>query len=183
MFRLRWLTPKVGYNSPLERIVRMVALAAVFVLVAWGFSANMERRMDSIGVRGQIQDNAELLSIAERKNLEAIAERFQKRFELRLEIRILTAPFHPDSWDEKSILLVLNPEAAQVIFTAPPLIRRAMGEAFLAEVGDTFAPAFIPANQDYSGEPGSNDSTELSWQEALFKALSLVERKLIELTS
>ena len=176
-FRLRHLRPRAGQGGPIERTLRTVLLVGVFGLVAWGFWANMERRMDSLGVRGQIQDAGNLLETAERKELEAIVKRVKKRFDMSLEVRILTGPFRPESWNGKSLLLAVGPASRQVVFTAPPLVRRAMGEEFMAELADSFAPFF-----DDSPPAGEGRSGEKTWKDGLFSALGLLERKLAELT-
>jgi hypothetical protein len=170
-FRFRHLSPRPGQGSPAERTLRMVLLAAVFLLVAWGFWANMERRMEGLGARGQVQDAADALAPGERKELEAIVKRFQKRFDLVLEVRVLAAPFRPESWPGKSVLLAVNPASQQVVFTAPPLVRRAMGDAFMAELADSFAPCFA-----------APENTQTAWKAGLFSALAQIERKLAELT-
>ena len=167
--RLRHLNPYSGQDSSGGRAFRLVLLTVVLILVAWGFWTNMERRMERLGITGQILDTGHALSSEEKKNLEVYIKRFRNRFDLLLEIRVLAEPFRPDSWQGKSVLLAVVPQNRQVVFTAPPLVRRALGEEFMADLVDAFAPAFT-------------DVEPKNWKEPLFQGLNTLERKLAELT-
>lgn len=167
--RFRHLLPNAEEGTSGERAFRLVLLVCVFALAGWGFWTNMERRMERLGAAGNIRAEDGTFSQAERKDLEERVKRFEKRFDLTLEIRAITGPFRPESWNGKSVLLAVGPQTRQVVFTAPPLVRRALGEEFMAELVDSFAPAFTQGDA-------------APWKDALFGALNTLERKLAELT-
>lgn len=142
MPRFRFFPDKGSYGRT-ERIVRLLALAAVFVLVFWAFSKNNERIIQRLEDRQTISDSGGYLDDRQKSFVKGFREGLHARYGLSFRLKIsgqgLEARPEPDS---KTIVLLLDPQRQELDLRLPPLVGTAMGKEFLdrlkAEHLDTF---------------------------------------------
>jgi uncharacterized membrane protein YgcG len=134
--------PLVHAKSPGELLLRSVGLIAVFALVAWLFSKNMQANIDRLAAQSSLQDKAQALSQERRAIVREYAKRFKEQF--GYELRVAIGPDSPQPpRDAKTVLLSLDPAARRAALLLPPLAARGLGPDLLASLGDEhFAPYF-----------------------------------------
>ncbi|NJB67884.1 hypothetical protein GGQ74_001524 [Desulfobaculum xiamenense] len=162
--RFNMLPPKDESGG--MRFLRIMLLICVFVGVGWLYTRHFDRAIEVIQARSALHDATGTLSKEQKKNLLELSRMFEKEFGLELRIKIADGPVEVPVLDSKTIFFGLDVRDKTTTIVMPPLVERALGHEFIAELRDRHMPYHF-----------ENDS----WPTGLVKALAMTWERLIGL--
>ncbi len=165
MPRFRFFPDKDAYGHR-ERIVRLLALAAVFVLVFWAFTKNNERIIQRLENEQTISDGG-YLDGSQKSFIKGFRDGLKERYGLTFRLKISKQGIgDPPGMDGKTMILLLAPEQKELDLRLPPIISTALGKEFLDRITAEHLQGF------WDKDP---------WQDELIMLLSAIWDRLDEL--
>lgn len=136
--------PLIRASSPGEFILRTVLLVSVFVLVAWGFWANYERRFTQLRAERSFLDETAQVSADAKQSLRDLGEVFRLRWGATLLVHVRNgAVVLPDKLDGQTVFVGLSAQQQQALVVLPPLMQRVVGENTRLALEEACAQALV----------------------------------------
>ncbi|MGE4292095.1 MAG: hypothetical protein AB7E32_07790 [Desulfovibrio sp.] len=110
----------VGGKTPLERLVRMLAMLLVVALVGWAFWQNNRNMLERLYVDKPLWDETGKLEPQLRTYAKDFARTMRESFGIDARIRIRLHPVERPEPMGKRLFLGICPSQRQVVFVAPP---------------------------------------------------------------
>ena len=155
-----------GQDRP-SSFLRTMALLALLALTAWAFWANSQRYTHQFKAEARLVDAADVFSQEERAEIAKIILRFDKNFDLRLQVHTRRELFTSLNAVDNGILVGFCPGKQQMVVFMSPLLRQALGEAVAAQMRNMVMAAGF----------------EQDWTQAAIKSLVLLETHLQKIWS
>ncbi len=147
-------------SSPLEQFARVLMLVAVFALVAWGFYANNQRRMEVIKAKEQkeqsvsrsapadyaalIQDDTRNLTPAQKAELQNFLRYFHESRGVLIKTHVYQhGPLPAANPDANTISVQLCPSEGLARLDAGVTVRLALGEELMNELANKHFPPYF----------------------------------------
>lgn len=155
-------------GGPLEHLLRLAALLALFGLMLLGFWKNSERNMERLNARYGLSDETKTLPQAEREQVQAFITAMRKTYGIEARVQVRQgAPTAPEQ-DGKTLFLGLSLDEKTAVVVLPPLMERALGADFAQRLAAEHFP--------FHFGPGK------SWPKGLILALDLIQARLAALS-
>lgn len=158
--------PSSDRYSPLEKLIRFMALIAIFGVVIWAFWKNNERTLDELEARRAISGAKDVLSQEQYQFVRGFASSLKERYGLEFKLRITPEPVQQPELDPKTVFIGISPENEQVVVEFPPLLARALGDDYLNQLRDEYFRDFWQQNE---------------WKNALVMALASIWERLTQM--
>ena len=113
-----------------ERLIRSVALLAIFGLVAWAFWINNERTIDRLNKTGSVWDETGTLTEQDKEFLYSFGKGLKDRFGMRLKVQIRKRDLEVPSLDGRTMFIGLVPSKRMSVVVFPVIMERALGRDF-----------------------------------------------------
>ena len=152
--------PRVG------RAFRPVILAAFLATVCWAFFANNQRRLDTLIAQGLFTDETKTVSSEQKNQMIFYLKEFKKDFGFPLEVHVRNTPPDFTVNDVSRMIIDVVPSQKRAHLYLPPLVRNAVGEAFIRDMERSFAQDFAAGD----------------WRVSLVPAVLSLRNKLAEVT-
>ncbi|XPV76530.1 MAG: hypothetical protein ACNI27_01065 [Desulfovibrio sp.] len=136
-----FLRMKVHGRSTLERVVRTLLLAGVFLTVMWAFWENNERIIDRLNHNKIVVDETKQMTKEEIQFAQNFLRGLKNEFGLDGKIRIFKERIIEPKLDSRTVFIGIAPLDRDVIVRFPGLIRKALGKEYILELEHQF---FIP---------------------------------------
>ncbi len=134
MFKFRFFPDKDAYGRK-ERILRLMALALVFMLVLWAFSKNNQRIIERLENQQTITDTGGYLDDQQKSFIKGFRDGMRERYGLAFKLKIYKHGIeNPPEADSKTVVLLLAPEPRELDLRLPPLLSSALGQEFLDQM-------------------------------------------------
>lgn len=157
----------VGETGPRRgRVFRPVILAALFAAICWAFISNNQRRLDALVAQGLFTDEMKAVSSEQRDQVVGYLKTFKKDFGIPLEVHIRKTPPALGASDASRMIIDIVPSRSRAYLHLPPLVRNAVGEAFIRDMERSFAQDFAAGD----------------WRVSLVPAVLALRNKLLEVT-
>lgn len=159
----RFKAPAIKADSPVEMLVRIIMLIAVFGGVVAAFWYQTGQTMQQLQARGAVWDEAQLLTEDQREALRDVNSRFREDFGIKLKIHIRSGVVElPDNLDGRTLFIGINPKTQQVMLEFPPLMRKAMGDQYMYDLQNNH---FTPYWKDDNWRRGLIDLLQRVWND------------------
>lgn len=157
----------VRARGPLESLLRLAGLMAVFGLVGLGFWKNSERNVERLNARYGLSDETKSLSGDEQEHVQAWITALRAGYGIEGRVQVRQGPPVPPPQDGKTLFIGLDVAGKTAVVALPPLVERALG----ADFGRRLAAEHFP----FHFAPGRD------WRKGLLLALDLVQAQLAAL--
>lgn len=154
-------------QGPLEALLRLLGLMLVIGLAVWGFWLNGKRNVERLNARGAFFDETGELSAGQKERVQAFMASLRADWGLEARVRVTKEPEpagQTDAPDAKTLVIALCPARATARIALPPLLERALGPGFAADLEREHFPFHFAPGRD--------------WRKGLMSALDLVEERL-----
>lgn len=148
------------------RVFRPVILMLILAAVCWGFWTNSQKRMDSIVGQALFTDETQSVSAAQKEEIQDLLKNFKKDFGVPLEMHIRKKPPALAAQDTSRMYIDIVPSQSRAYLFLPPLVRHAVGQAFIQDMERSFAQDFAAGD----------------WRISLVPAILALGNKLAEVT-
>jgi hypothetical protein len=130
------LLPSGREFSPLERLVRTLALFGVFALVIWAFWKNTDRTITRLEQEQTVYDPADTLSSETRDYVAGFSSSLKDRYGMEFRLQVVLQDLGEPEPDAKTLFLGLALEKETARFRFPPMMARALGEDFTSHLAN-----------------------------------------------
>ena len=132
MFKFRFFPDKDAYGRK-ERILRLMALALVFMLVLWAFSKNNQRIIERLENQQTITDTGGYLDDQQKSFIKGFRDGMRERYGLAFKLNVITSYsiHYTKLYDQLRLQLRLADEALQHLDAELDVAEQA---AFVGEV-------------------------------------------------
>ncbi|WP_432738750.1 TPM domain-containing protein [Maridesulfovibrio sp. FT414] len=151
-----------------EKFLRMVGMLVIFGIVGWAFWMNNQTTLEKLQARNALWDQTRVLSKAERDFVQGFIRSMRNEFGVKVRVQIMTDPLAPQELETNELYIGISPPNEQVEMVFPGLVRHALGDQFIKEIGQ---------NQ-FSG-----NFSEDRWPTLLMTTLSMIWERLIKVDS
>lgn len=148
------------------RVFRPAILMLILAGVCWGFWTNSQKRMDAIVGQALFTDETQSVSAAQKKEIQDLLKNFKKDFGVPLEMHIRKTPPSISAQDTSRMYIDVVPSQNRAYLSLPPLVRHAVGPAFIRDMERSFAQDFAAGD----------------WRISLVPAILALGNKLAEVT-
>lgn len=148
------------------RVFRPVLLVLVVMAVCWGFWNNQQQRFAAIVDQGLFSDQVNAFSRGQRQELITHLKAFKKDFGIPLEVNVLKRPPAINQHNASRIYLDIVPAQGRAFLHMPPLVRHAVGEAFIRDLETALQQDFAAGD----------------WRPGLVSTIFALRAKLAEVT-
>ncbi len=155
--------PRRGGHSASTGFLRLLGLALVFILVAWAFWQNNERKLTLLKTRQAISDATGALAEEDLAHVRAVAQVLNERYGVELRLHVVTDVLKVPDVGPRTLYVGINPETRLVVLEFPALVAGALGQEFIRDLRESHF-------EQYWG--GGN------WPEGLKSALTLILERL-----
>jgi hypothetical protein len=168
MSRFRRLDEKGARGPGIRRgrVFRPVILMLVLAAVCWGFWTNSQKRMDALVGQALFTDETRSVPAARQEEIRNLLKQFAKDFGVPLEMHIRKKSPGIESQDASRMYLDIVPSQCRAYLFLPPLVRHAVGPAFIRDMERSFAQDFAAGD----------------WRISLVPAVLVLRNKLAEVT-
>ncbi|EPR43881.1 hypothetical protein dsx2_2055 [Desulfovibrio sp. X2] len=141
-FRFR-LLPETDKYTPVERLLRLLALMLVFGVVVWAFWKQNEKIIARLENRQTVSDTAGYLNERQRSFIKGFRDGLKERYGLDFKLKIVKGELRePPQTDSKTFFLLLAPESHRLLMRMPPILSSALGKKFLDELQQNHLETF-----------------------------------------
>lgn len=155
--------PRLAYAGAGKSLVRVIFMMILFASLVWAFWANSERYVYKFSADARVADELNAFDAPLRKEIVGIIARFDKKFQVKLNVVTSKTLFTSVSAKDGEMLLGLCPDKRQMVLLMPPLWRTAVGEGLILQLKEgMMEPAFDRGD----------------WPQAVPKVLLLLEQRL-----
>ena len=148
------------------RMFRPVILAGLLAVICWAFMSNNQRRLDTLIAEGLFSDDTKTVSSEQRDQVVGYLKVFKKEFGIPLEVHVRKNPPALNANDASRMIIDIVPSQGRAYLHLPPLVRHAVGEAFIRDMERSFAQDFAAGD----------------WRVSLVPAVLALRNKLAEVT-
>jgi hypothetical protein len=157
------------------RVFRPVFLICIMALACWGFWSNSQKRINALTLQTLFTDETQSVSAQQKEEVLALLKTFKKDFGVPLEMHIRKTPPAlaaqgttpvSDAQDASRIYIDIVPSQSRAYLFLPPLVRHAVGPAFIRDMERSFAQDFAAGD----------------WRISLVPAILALRNKLAEVT-
>lgn len=135
--------PKPHGKSPMEKLLRMLAMLLVVLVVMWAFYKNNENVLERVQKTRSVWDETRSMNSDDKNFLRGFAKSLKESFGLGCRIQIFSGSVLVPDMDGKTLYVGLSPKQKQVVIEFPPLMRPALGEPFMESLrSEHFSQAF-----------------------------------------
>lgn len=135
--------PKPHGKSPMERILRTLAMLLVVLVVMWAFYKNNENVLERVQKTRTVWDETGQMNRDDIDFLRGFVKSLKDTFGLNCQIQIFKGDVVVPEVDAKTLYVGLSPARRQVVMEFPALMRPALGAPFMDSLRDEhFAQAF-----------------------------------------
>lgn len=112
------------------------SLLLVFIIcgVTWAFWQNTQKQVNILNERMSVWDDPVVLSSDERNALRDMIGEFKARYGMEVRMEIISEQLKRPSSEKPIIYLGINQETEEVMVSLPPLLRKALGPEFSAQL-------------------------------------------------
>ncbi len=135
--------PLVRGSSPGEVFLRFMLLLAVFAACGWLFWMNSKQAMERLTAAGAVVDDTGVLTEDQRRALARFARMFDEELGLELKLRIAEGPVAIPDLEAKTLFFGLDLAAGEALVVFPPLVEKALGDAFRRRLEREFLPPYL----------------------------------------
>mgnify|MGYP000524838777 CR=1 FL=1 len=135
--------PKPHGKSPMERLLRTLAMLLVVLVVMWAFYKNNENVLERVQKTRSVWDETGQMSHDDINFLRGFGKSLKDTFGINCRIQVFKGDVVVPDVDAKTLYLGLSPARRQLSIEFPALMRPALGQEFMDSLRDEhFAQAF-----------------------------------------
>ncbi|WP_243544736.1 hypothetical protein [Pseudodesulfovibrio tunisiensis] len=135
--------PRVHGETPKEKIVRSLLLLLVFAAVVWAFTENNKRVIQRLNRDSAVMDQTGMMTDEDKDFVRSFIRTVRDEFGIVARVQVFAGPVESPEVDAKTLYIGLSPAEGQAVVVFPPLVRRAVGEAFVESLTtEHFLPSF-----------------------------------------
>lgn len=135
--------PKPKGKSPLERIIRTLAMLLVFLVVVWAFYVNNENVIERLEKTKSVWDETGQMNEEDLDFLKGFVHSMKESYGIMVKIQVVKGDLQPPEPGTRKLYIGISPSRRQVAIQYPPLLRPALGEEFMESLqNEQFAAAF-----------------------------------------
>ncbi len=148
------------------RVFRPVILVLILAAVCWGFWTNSRKWIDTLAMQALFTDETNSVPDAQKEELLELLKHFKQDFGIPLEMHIRATPPRLADQDASRIYIDIVPSQNRAYLFLPPLVRHAVGPAFIRDMERSFAQDFAAGD----------------WRVSLVPSILALRNKLAEVT-
>ncbi|QJT09212.1 TPM domain-containing protein [Oceanidesulfovibrio marinus] len=143
LFFGRKRTPLVRGQTFGEQFLRFMLLIAVFAVCGWLFWLNTQMTVKKLKARGAVWDRTGTLNSGQTKALSRFTDMFDDELGITVKLQIADGELDMPELDTKTLFIGLNLADKKAIVVFPPLVERAVGDAFRKRLEDEHFPPYF----------------------------------------